>query len=142
MNSLKASPLYKEAFNELNYPFGNYFLFEGFIVAEINEDIVYNWENHGKLVAEDVSNLYDHNGKDLIYITNRINNYSVKPTDWIKFYKHHYNLKAYAIVSYSEKGIKNAILEKLFMSTKINRFISLDSAIEWAKKEREVKESA
>jgi hypothetical protein len=133
--SLKNSPYYKEAFNELVYSFGTYYLFEGFIVAEINEGLVYSWEHHGKQVSIEISNLYENNGDGLIYITNRINNYSVKPSDWLNFYKSKFNLKAYGIVSYSDKGMKNTLIERLFLSSKMKRFKCINEAIEWAKKE-------
>lgn len=135
LKSIKKTPYFKEAFNELNYSFGNYFLFEGFVVAEIHEDIVYSWEKHGKIVASEIANLYDQNGEDLIYITNRINNYPVNPIGWIQYFKNSYKLKAYGIVTYSKKGYSNTILEKLFMNINIYRFSSLDEAISWAKKE-------
>ncbi|QWX83416.1 hypothetical protein H0I23_13270 [Cellulophaga sp. HaHaR_3_176] len=141
MNSLKTSKYYSEIITELNYPFGDYYLFDGFIVAEIEEGIIYTWENQGEMITTEIANLYDNNGGKLIYITNRINTYSVKPADWIRFYKMKYNLLGYAIVSYSEKGWKNAILEKIFTKNKIERFNSLDNAIEWAK-EKISKESA
>lgn len=133
LNSLKNSIYYKEIIAELNYPFGDYFLFEGFIVAEVKEDIIYSWESHGQVIVNELAEIYDTNGGDLIYITNRINNYSVKPADWIHFYKMKYKLSGYAIISYSEKGQKNAFLEKLFMRTNVERFHSLNNAIEWAK---------
>ncbi len=132
IRSLKNSPYYKEAFNELIYPFGSYYLFDGFVVAEINEDVIYSWEKHGKQITQEISNLYENNGDGLIYITNRIYNYSVKPSDWLKFYKNNFNLKAYGIVSYSEKGKKNSLLERLFMSSKMKRFTCINSAIKWA----------
>ncbi|MBU2995721.1 hypothetical protein KO500_04720 [Cellulophaga baltica] len=135
IRSLKNSPYYKEAFNELVYPFGSYYLFDGFVVAEINEDVIYSWEHHGKQITQEISNLYENNGDGIIYITNRIYNYSVKPSDWLKFYKNNFNLKGYAIVSYSEKGKKNSLLERLFMNSKMKRFTCINSAIEWAASE-------
>ncbi|ADV48540.1 hypothetical protein Celal_1225 [Cellulophaga algicola DSM 14237] len=133
--SLKNSPFYKEAFNQLSYSFGTFYLFPGFVVAEINEGVVFSWEDHGKTVTEDIGNLYDENGEGLIYITNRVHNYSVNPIGWLQFYKSKYKLKAYVIVTYSKKGYSNTLLEKLFMSANIYRFTALEKAIEWAKKE-------
>ena len=135
MQSIKDSSFLHEAFYELNYSFGNYYLFDSFVVAEINEDVVYTWNDHGKVVVEDLSNLYENNGESLIYITNRINDYAVKPSDWIKFYKNNFNLKGYAIVNYSKRGYFNSLLEKIFASTtSFVNFSSLDEAIIWAKK--------
>jgi len=139
MMSLKNSPYFNEAFNELNYSFGNYYLFETFVVAEINEDIVYKWEEHGKQVAADISNLYSSNGKNLTYLTNRINNYAVQPADWVKFYKNSFKLKGYGIINYTETSYFNGFLEKLFFNAKFRNFTSLDDAIVWAKQIPDVK---
>ncbi len=134
MKKLKNTKYYKEALHELHYSFGTYYLFDKFVVAEINEDIQYTWKSHGKEVVEDIFDLYGDSGKNLVYITNRINDYSVMPTGWITFFKDNYQLKGYAIVCYTEKGFLNAQLEKNFLETKVKPFRSLNGAIEWAKK--------
>ncbi len=133
MGSIKNSVFYQDAIQEINYPFGNYYLFENFVVGEINKDVVFTWHNHAKIVVEELTELYDQNGKDLVYITNRIHPYSVVPSDWINFYKSKYLLKGYAIVSYNQKGLLNTLLEKLFMRNKLQSFDNLTDAIVWAK---------
>lgn len=132
VKKLKDTSFYRKALQEINYSFGNYYLFDRFIVAEINEDVLFTWEEHGKRVAEDLTNLYDNDGQDYVLITHRINAYSVMPTDWIKFFKHSYKLKGYAIVSYTRAGYLNAGLEKIFLKSKVKRFKSLENAIAWA----------
>ncbi len=139
---IKNSPYYHEAIQEINYPFGNFYLFETFIVGEINMDIVFNWKDHAKMVVEEITNLYDQNGKDLVYITNRVNPYSVVPSDWIHFFKYSYTLKGYGVVSYNQKGMLNAVLEKLFMRGKLRSFENLNSAISWARSITSKKEKA
>lgn len=141
MPRLKNSLYYHEAFNELNYSFGNYYLFENFIVAEINEDVVYNWEEHGKIVSDDISSLYENNGMDLIYLTNRINAYAVQPSDWLKFYKNSFKLKGYGIINYTETGYFNSILEKIFTPSTFRNFTSLEDAIAWAKQSSNLRTS-
>ena len=133
MGKFKESEFFNEAIHEINYPFGDFYLLDGFVVAEVNEGVTFTWDNHGKKVVEDISYLYDSKGHDLILIANRINPYSTKPTDWKKYYKHQYTLKAYGVVSYSKIGNSIARLEKLFNRVKSKRFNSLDTAIEWAK---------
>ncbi|WP_109299183.1 hypothetical protein [Aquimarina sp. AU474] len=133
MGSIRNSVFYQDAIQEINYSFGNYYLFENFVVGEINKDVVFTWQNHAKIVVEELSELYDQNGKDLVYITNRIHPYSVVPSDWINFYKQKYLLKGYAIVSYNQKGLLNTLLEKLFMRNKLQSFNNLEDAISWAK---------
>ncbi|MGE5943293.1 MAG: hypothetical protein ACM31G_03030 [Flavobacteriales bacterium] len=123
-----------EIIKELNYPFGNVFIFEGFLVSEINEDITFNWEDCGKLVVEDVATFLGTDGKDLVYISNRIHSYSVVAADWLKFFKASYTLKAYCIVSKGKSGAMNYMIEKLFFSKKIKRFTSIFEAVNWVKK--------
>lgn len=133
MGRLKDSVFYHEAIHEINYPFGDYYLFDGFIIGEIHEGVTVTWENHSKKVVEDLAYLYDSKGDNLILISNRINSFSTKPTDWRKFFKNSYRLKGYASVNYSKVGNSIAKIEKLFISTKSKRFRSLENAIEWAK---------
>ena len=131
MKKLKDTPYYHRAIHEINYSFGDFYLFDTFIVGEIHEDVHISWKEHGKMIAEELSNLYDNNGKDLVYISNRANDYSLVPTDWKKFFKLSYSLKAYGIVSYTKTGYFNAMLERMFVNTKLRWFNSLEDAIAW-----------
>lgn len=110
---------------------GYYYFFKDFIIAEINQGVSYTWE-----AAKDIIDAaYEHYGNDIsiCYITNRVNKYSVSPVDWLKFFKNEHTLNGYAIVSYTERSWINATLEKIFLSTKVEHFSNLYSAIEWAK---------
>ena len=131
MKKLRDTPYYHRAIHEINYSFGDFYLFDTFIVGEIHENVHISWKDHGKMIAEELSNLYDNNGKDLVYISNRANDYSLVPTDWKKFFKLSYNLKAYGIVSYTKTGYFNAMLERMFVNTKLRWFNSLEEAIAW-----------
>ncbi len=139
MNSLKDSPYYQEAFNELVYDFGTFYLFDTFIVGEVNPGMVLKWEEHGKRMVDDIFGLYDSDGADIVYISNRVNDYSMVPSDWIKFYKSNYKLKGYGMVNYSKSGHVMSLLEKLFISNKSRRFNNLSQAIRWAKSKAEPK---
>ncbi|MEW7277904.1 hypothetical protein ABW636_04860 [Aquimarina sp. 2201CG1-2-11] len=133
MGYIKDSSFYKDAIHELNYPCGNFYLFESFVIGEINEGVVYSWDDHAKEMAEEISHLYDYNGENIMYISNRVNSYSVKPLDWIKFFKNNYKLKGYSIVSYSQKGLLTSLVEKLFFKDNFQSFDNLEDAIAWAK---------
>ncbi|WP_111309092.1 hypothetical protein [Confluentibacter sediminis] len=133
MLSIRQTELFSEIIKELNYPFGNVFIFNGFLVSEINEAVTFNWEDCGKVIVEDVVAFLETDGKDLVYISNRINSYSVVAADWLKFFKKAYTLKAYCIVSNSKLGGMNYMVEKLFFSKKIKRFNSIFEAISWVR---------
>ncbi|MGB5435892.1 MAG: hypothetical protein WBM98_08375 [Maribacter sp.] len=131
MKKLRDTPYYYRAIHEINYSFGDFYLFDTFIVGEFHDNVHISWKEHGKMIAEELSNLYDNNGKDLIYISHRVNDYSLVPTDWKKFFKLSYNLKAYGIISYTKTGYFNAMLERMFVNTKLRWFNSLEDAIAW-----------
>ena len=133
MTLLENTSFYKEAFNEILFPFGTFYLFDTFIVSEIKEGIVMNWEDHGKIVAEEICHLYDTNGANIVYLSNRIYPYALKPTDWIKYFRLGYKLKGYGIINSNKTAYPNGLLEKLFIPSKVKRFHSLENAIHWAR---------
>ncbi len=133
MGYLKDSSFYHDAIQERRYPSATYYLFDTFIVAEIDEGIVYTWDDHAEPIVAELSELYDQKGESLVLISNRVHSYSVKPSDWIKFFKSNYKLKGYAIVSYSRKGLIASLVEKLFMRNSFKSFDNLEDAIAWAK---------
>ncbi|RZS93883.1 hypothetical protein [Aquimarina brevivitae] len=130
---LKETPYYQDAIHEISFPSGTFYLFDTFVVAEVNEGILFTWEEHAKPVVEELTHLYDHNGSDIVYISNRVHSYATRPADWLKFYKSDFKLRAYGIVSYSRKSMLNALMEKLFMRDRFQNFATLDEAIHWAK---------
>lgn len=112
--------------------FGYYYFFDGFVISEIHEGVIYNWEAS----QAPINGAYEHYGPNLsvCYISNRVNQYSIKPTDWIKFFRHKHPLNGYATVNYTEQNFLNALLEKVFLKTKVERFENLYDAINWAQK--------
>ncbi len=133
MGYLKDSSFYHEAISERRYDCATYFLFDTYIVAEIDEGIVYTWDDHAEPIVAELSELYDQKGEGLVLISNRVHSYSVKPSDWIKFFRSDYKLKGYGIVSYSRKGLIASLVEKLFMRNSFRNFDNLAEAIAWAK---------
>ncbi len=134
MKKLKDTPYYYKAIHEINYSFGDFYLFDTFVVGEFRENVNVSWKENGKLIAEELSNLYDNNGKDIVYISHRVNDYSLVPTDWKTFFNLKYNLKAYGIISYTRTGFFNAMLERMFINSKFKWFNSLEDAISWVAK--------
>ncbi|MFI1745847.1 hypothetical protein [Thalassobellus sediminis] len=134
MVSVKNTYIYSEIIKEFNYPFGDIFIFDGFIISEINRGVVFNWDNHGKIITEDISCFLGTNGNDLVYISNRINSYSLVASDWLKFFKHSYFLKSYLVVSTDKIKTLNSMIESLFFKDRIKRFNSLYAAINFVRK--------
>ncbi|MFD2727442.1 hypothetical protein [Hyunsoonleella rubra] len=137
MTSIKHTEFYSQILKELNYPFGDIYIFKGFVVSEIKQGITVSWKKHAKHFVQDIAYYLGTDGKDVVYISNRIHSYSVKAVDWLKFFKSDYGMKAYAVVSDSPMGKMNVMVENLFFDNKIKSFNSLYDAINWAKKDLE-----
>lgn len=133
MESIKTSNLYNHILKEINYPFGDVFIFDGYVVSEIKNGVVFTWENHAKQMAQDVADYFGTDGNDIIYISNRINTYSIMATDWLKFFKNSYSLKGYYVVGSNINATINLIFENLFFTSKIKRFEKIEAAVLEAK---------
>ena len=131
MTTVKTSPLYSEVLKELNYSWGCFYFFDGFVVSEINEGVNFSWE-FAKHVILEVNEFYKSNSSDLVYISNRINGYNVKPVDSFKFAACAFKLKGYGIVVDSHIKSRNAKFESLFVPMKIKVFNDLLDCIQWA----------
>ena len=134
MISVKETNLNSEVLKELNYAFGDVFIFNGFVISEFKSGINFNWKDHASQIVEDVTCFLGTDGQDLIYISNRINSYAVVALDWLSFYKSNYFLKGYYVVSERPSNKLNLMVESLFFKHKIKNFNSLFTAFNWAKK--------
>lgn len=132
MVSIKETHYYDSVLKEFNYDFADIFVFDGFIVSEVREGVTVNWENHMRKMTNDVCDFIGSNGSDHIYISHRINSYSVMPGDWLKFFKHRFSLKDYGVIGYTQSSNLNTVIENLFFNKKIKRFNNLETAIQWA----------
>ncbi len=133
MLSLKETRFYNDVLKEINYPFADIYIFEGYVISEIKEGVVFSWEDHAKRIVSDVHEYTKNDGSDIVYLSHRINSYSLKPMDWLYFYKNSFNLKGYGVIGYSSFSFFNTVVENLFFNKKIRRFNELETAIQWAK---------
>lgn len=138
MISVTETDIYKDLLKEFNYPFGDVFIFDGFVVAEIKKDIVFSWKDHAKQMVGDVTSFLGSDGEDIIYISNRINSYSVVALDWLKFFKYQYTLKGYYIVNKNPISKMNLMIEQIFFKNKIKHFNSIYTAINWVEKVEDI----
>lgn len=127
MQRVRELEFFKKIKQIREYEFGTFYFFDGLVISEMNEGETFNWD-----IAETIIKVaYEVLGKDtpIAYISNRIHNYSVVPTDWLKFYKHRHKLEFYSIVAYDTGGLTSVVLEKLFFRNKIRQFSNLEDAI-------------
>ncbi|MFS4482608.1 hypothetical protein ACKGJY_06295 [Hyunsoonleella sp. 2307UL5-6] len=134
MISVKDSNIYKDVIKELNYNFADVFVFENFVISEIKEGIVFNWEDHAKLIIKDVIAVLDTDGSDLTYVSNRIHSYSVMPQDWVKFFKNEYSLKGYCVISDKKTSMLSFMVESLFFNNRMKRFTNIYEAVNYLQK--------
>jgi len=123
--------------SKVEFSFGNFYLFDKFIISEINEGVHFDWDKIQQVIAA----LIDYYGSNLKigYISNRVNPYSIEPQLWIRFQRDYGFIVASAMVSYTELNYINTSIEKRFSEMSIKRCGSLDEAINWIKNLKEFK---
>lgn len=131
MQRIKDTNFYGEVLKEVNYYYGNFYFFEHCLVSEINQDVLFDWELAKPPIQEAVE-FYKNSGEKIIYISNRVNDYTVQPADWLKFIKYSFKLAGYGIVTNSKLGAKNAVFESLFIPTRFKVFNHFVDAMLWA----------
>lgn len=114
---------------KLEFSFGNYYLMEKFIVAELFEGVHFDWEKTEMLIAG-IIDFYGENPK-IGFISNRINHYSIDPKNWLKWETEYGFIIASAIVVYNSSNYMNASIEKKFAKRSIKRCASITEAIDW-----------
>jgi len=82
-------------------------------------------------VLEDLVETYYKN-TNLVYITYRINSYSVDPKVYIKTAQIS-NVLGIAVVNGNESRLDNTDIEQMFYKKPFRTFDSLDNAVDWAK---------
>jgi hypothetical protein len=130
MQRVRDLAFFKKIKEVREYEFGVFYFFDGLVISEMSEGTTFDWEKAEKIIRV----AYEILGKDkpVAYISNRINDYSVVPTDWLKFYKNRHHLEFYSIVAYNNGGLASVILEKMFFRNKIRQFSNLEDAIQWS----------
>lgn len=134
MISIRDTEIYTSVLKKFDYSFGNVYVFNEFVVSEINHGVNFSWDEHAKHIVDDVVGYLGTDGQDIVYISNRINSYAVIAADWFKFFKLGYGLKGYFIVSDRPVSRMGVLIENLFFKNKIKHFTSIYEAIDWAKK--------
>ncbi len=127
---ITAKDINQSILEHLEYEFGSFYFFRNFIISEIKTGVIIDFEK----IKPAFQNVIKHYRRDIpfVYISNRINSYSVVPTSHFQTRDIFPNLMGYAIVSYNPKTDKVAELERSFFDKHLEIFDSLDKAIKWA----------
>ncbi|SHI50610.1 hypothetical protein SAMN04488096_102155 [Mesonia phycicola] len=104
-------------------------LYENYIITEINEDVVFDIEELNWLKMN-IDTYYPKSIENIGYISNRINNYNIVPTNY--YLSNLYNkVKTIAMVCYSDTSVQAALYEKSFQEKPFQVFRNLNDAIDW-----------
>ncbi len=105
-------------------------LHNDYVIATMNEGIVVNKENNAVLIEIAKKHF---KGKPFVYITHRINSYSVDPTVYIPTAKIK-SLKGFAVVSQSPIQRAHTNYERKFFGKNFQQFNTIEEALEWKDK--------
>lgn len=116
--------------NELDLGFCTISFYEYYMVAVMNEGVNVGKDENEVLIqyAKDY-----YKNKQFVYITNRINSYSVNPNIYPRTAQVK-SLVGFAVVSKDYKTKANTKIEKMFFNKPYEVFMNLDDAIKWAEK--------
>ncbi|WP_299113698.1 hypothetical protein [uncultured Winogradskyella sp.] len=112
----------------LTFDFCDMTIYDHYLVVVIKEGINIKSEHSDVLV--EVTNTYYPN-KPFVYITHRINSYSVDPKIYYQTVKIE-NLKGFAVVSNNYQAKVNAQIEQMFFTKPFEIFTDLEDAFNWA----------
>lgn len=103
------------------------FIFDQFLINQIRDGVTIT-PKHNKKLREIVNSHFKN--KPVVYISNRVNSYSVDPITYLGTSKIH-NLLAIAIVAEKKINRTNAVFESSFYNKPFEVFPTLSEAISW-----------
>ncbi|MDT0538794.1 MULTISPECIES: hypothetical protein [Croceitalea] len=130
MKRVKRIPFFKNIKEIREYQFGTFYFFDGIVISEMNEGVTFEW-NMAKKAIKAAQEIF---GEDMpiAYISNRINNYHIVPTDWSKFYANRNQLSFYSVVGQTKGSFASLVMERMFFKNSIKQFTDLEEAITWS----------
>lgn len=112
----------------LNFDFCKISVYNNYIVVVINEGVNITPSHNSTLIKVTEAHFSD---KPYVYITHRINSYSVDPQIYYETSKIE-NLKGFAVVSSNYQAKVNAQIEQMFFTKPFEIFATLEEAFTWA----------
>lgn len=112
----------------LKFDFCEIHIYEYYMVVTVNAGV--NISTHHNQTLLNIADTYFRN-KQFVYITHRVNSYSVDPAIYKETSKIS-NLAGFCVVSKNYMAKSAAQIEKLFLNKPFEIFDTLTEAIEWA----------
>lgn len=131
------TPLINHVLQEHRFSFGVFYFFDDFIISEIAEGVLFDWDKAFEVISLG-TDFYGTETNHLNYISNRINDYSIKPQDWLKFLGMGKRFNIFAAVTYRSKSIPNLIIERFFYKDTIISFDSLLEAVNFIRQKEDL----
>ena len=122
-------PFFKNIREVREYQFGKFYFFDGLVISEMNKGVTFDW-NMAQKAIKDAQLLFG-DSLPFAYISNRINDYHVVPTDWSKFVRNRHHLDIYCVVGKSKTSFASVVLERMFFGKSIRKFNDLEEALVW-----------
>lgn len=102
--------------------------YDHYVISQLKEDVVFDRPQVKELVKVCLEYF---KGKNFVYISQRVHNYNVNPTIYLKL-KEAKNLCGIAIVSQKTSALNMAAFEKNFSKVPFEVFLELRDAKKWA----------
>jgi len=115
---------------KLQLSFGNLEFHENYVIGIINDGILIT-EKETQIVSNAASHFF--NKKKFVYISKRINSYSINPMIY-KSLDRNNNILGFAVFSTNNSTLINAEVEKLFYKRSFGIFKNMEEAKHWATK--------
>ncbi len=132
LKRVKDIPYFKNIREVREFEFGVFYFFDGLVISEMKKGVVFKWEMAVKVIKA-AQEVFGQN-KPLAYISNRVNSYTVVPTEWLKFYTNRHKLEYYSVVGSTEGSLASIVLERMFFRESLKQFKDLEDAIAWSLK--------
>ncbi|MDT0557586.1 hypothetical protein RM697_02930 [Ichthyenterobacterium sp. W332] len=113
----------------LKYDFCTMHIHDTYLIVEMNDGI-HVTPDHNKILLNIADTYYKN--KPFVYLTHRVNSYSVDPAIYAETSKIK-NLIGFAVISGDFKKKSNAEIEKLFFNKTFKIFDTIEDAVVWAK---------
>ena len=119
-------------FEKYSNKLGDFWFYEGFVWAEMNEGIHLKMEDAKDVVALGY-NYYENTG--CYYVSNRVNSYSTEVSDFIPLQQLPF-LKGFLMISHSKSSEIAAEVERLFFNKPFHIFYTKEEVIIWLQTKR------
>ena len=130
MKRVKDLPYFKKIREVREFEFGVFYYFDGLVISEIQEGVCFDC-NLAKGAVAAAKEIFGEE-TPIAYISNRINSYTVVPTEWLKFYKNRHQLSYYSVVGSTQGSFASIVLEKMFFKESLRQFNDLEAAVTWS----------